>query len=47
MPGIKLRKNSIISTKNNKIRNKEKLGFKQKRSPQMEEEKNVWKKMDG
>jgi hypothetical protein len=47
IPGIKVRKNSIISTKNNKIRNKEKLGFKQKRSLQMEEEKNVWKKMDG
>jgi len=47
MPGIKVRKNSIISTKNNKIRNKEKFGFKQKRSTQMEEEKDVWKKMDG
>jgi hypothetical protein len=47
MPGIKVRKNSIISTKNNKIRNRE-VGFKQKRSPRMEKEKkNVWKKMDG
>ena len=28
-PAIKVRKNSIISSKNNKVRNKEKLSFKQ------------------
>ena len=32
MSGIKVRKNSIIYIKNNKIRNKEKLNVKQKRS---------------
>jgi len=31
MPSIKVRKNFIISSKNNKIRNKEKLDFKQKK----------------
>ena len=46
LPGIKVRKNSIISTKNNTIRNRE-VRFQTKRSPQMEKEKKIWKTMDG
>ena len=43
LPAIKVRrKNSTISTKNNKMRNREKLNCKQKRSPQMEKEKKIW-----
>ena len=42
-PGIKVRKNSIISRKNNKIRNRE-VRSSNKRSPQMEKEKKIWKR---
>ena len=45
LPGIKVRKNSIISSKNNKTRNRE-VKFKLE-IPQMEKEKKIWKTMDG
>ncbi len=44
-PGIKVRLNSIISTKNFSIRNKE-VRSQTKDFPSMEEEKKIWKKMD-
>ena len=40
LPGIRVRKNAIISPKNSKIRNREVKS--QKRDLQMEKEKEIW-----
>ena len=40
-PGIKVRKNSIVSPKNNRLRNRE-VRLQTKRFVEMEEEKKVW-----
>ena len=42
LPGIKVRKKSIASSKNNKIRNRE-VKLQTRESPQMEKEKKIWK----
>ena len=45
-PGIKVRKNSIRSLKNNKLRNRE-VSSQIKESVQMEKEKKIWTQVDG
>ena len=46
-PGIKVRKNSIISPKNNKLRNREVSKVTNKGFVEMEDKKKVWTEMDG
>ena len=40
-PGIKVRKNSVVSPRNNRLRNKEAISTN-KGSTQVEEEKEIW-----